>query len=192
MIYVVTNRKLIKRGSLYDKVDKALEYGAENIILREKDLDYEKLYEMAIKIKSITDKYNANLIVNGSLRVAEEVKAYAYHTGFENFISQEKFNIKTGVSIHSLEEAIEAEKEGAAYLLCGNVYETSCKPGLEGKGLNYIRNIINKVTIPVIAIGGISEKNIKDVINAGARGAAVMSAIMEEPLIVKRLLKNIK
>lgn len=189
MIYVVTNRKLIKSGDLYDKVSGALKYGAKNIILREKDLNYSELYKLASKIKCLTDKYYANLIVNGNIRVTEAVKAYAYHTNFDNFKKLEGVNIKTGVSVHSLEEAIRAEKRGAAYLLCGNVYETDCKPGLKGKGLDYIRNISAKVNVPVIAIGGINEKNIKDVIKAGAKGVAIMSSVMREPSVVKRLLK---
>lgn len=192
MIYVVTNRKLIKSGDLYDKVSGALKYGAKNIILREKELPYNELYRVASKIKCLTDKYDANLIVNGNIRVTEAIKAYAYHTRFENFMKLEDVNVKTGVSVHSLEEAIMAEKKGAAYLLCGNVYETDCKPGLKGKGLDYIRNITAKVNVPVIAIGGINEKNINDVISAGAKGAAIMSSAMREALVVKRLLKEVK
>lgn len=191
MIYVVTNRKLVAKGSLCDRLEKALQYGAKNIILREKDLKYHELYKLAHKVKVITERYNARLIVNGSLRVAEEIDAYAYHTGFESFMRQEKINIKTGVSVHSLEEAIEAEKNGATYLLCGNVYETACKPGVKGKGLNYIRKIVTKVTVPVIAIGGISEKNARDVIKAGAKGLAIMSSAMDEPLIVEKIIKEI-
>ncbi|MCD2346667.1 thiamine phosphate synthase [Clostridium guangxiense] len=191
MIYVVTNRKLVVNGNLCDRLEKALEYGAKNIILREKDLKYDELYELACKIKVAADKYDARLIVNGNLRVAEEIKAYAYHMGFENFMRQEKVDIKIGVSVHSLEEAIKAEKNGAAYLLCGNVYETVCKPGLKGKGLDYIRKIVAKVAVPVIAIGGISEKNVRDVIEAGAKGVAIMSSAMKEPLVVEKLLREI-
>lgn len=191
MIYVVTNRKLVVNGNLCDTLEKALEYGAKSIILREKDLEYNELYELACKIKVIAERYNARLIVNGNLKVAQEIKAYAYHTGFESFMTQGKINVKVGVSVHSLEEAIEAEKRGAAYLLCGNVYETACKPGVKGKGLNYIRKIVTKVTVPVIAIGGISQKNARDVIKAGAKGVAIMSSAMNEPLIVDKIMKEI-
>jgi thiamine-phosphate pyrophosphorylase len=192
MIYVVTNRKLIKSGDLYDKIGETLKYGAENIILREKDLSHNELYELASKIKCLTDKYDANLIVNGNMKVTEAVKAYAYHTSFENFMKLEEVNVKTGVSVHSLEEAVIAEERGAAYLLCGNVYKTDCKPGLKGKGLDYIRNITAKIDVPVIAIGGINEKNITDVIKARVKGAAIMSSAMRDPLVVKRLLKEVK
>lgn len=191
MIYVVTNRKLIKNGDLYSTVCKVLEYGVKNIILREKDLEYNDLYEVAGEMKLITDEYDANLIVNGSLRAAEEVNAYAYHTSFRGFIDNGgSKKIKNGVSVHSLEEAVEAEKMGADYLLCGNVYETNCKPGLKGKGLEFVSSIASRISIPEIAIGGIVEENIEDVIKAGASGAAVMSSAMENPIVVKKLINN--
>lgn len=193
MIYVVTNRKLIKNGDLYSTVFKILEYGVKNIILREKDLEYDELYETASEIKLITDDYNANLIVNGSLRVAEEVNAYAYHTSFMSFMEKGgSKKIKNGVSIHSLEEAVQAEKNGADYLLCGNIYETNCKPGLRGRGLEFVRSIAKNAHIPEIAIGGIGEENIDDVIRAGASGAAVMSSAMENPIVIKKLMNKLR
>lgn len=191
MIYVVTNRKILGKENLFEVIEKLLQYGVKNIILREKDLGEEELYKIALKLKGITDNYAGNLIINGSLKVSEKIEAYAYHASFGNFIKEGRKYKKTGVSVHSLEEAKTAEKLGADYLLCGNVYETSCKPGLKGKGLNYIRNIVENTHIPVIAIGGISEENIKKVIEAGASGAAIMSSAMKEPQVVKRLFQKL-
>lgn len=191
-IYIVTNRKLIKEGNIYDKAEETLKYGSKAIILREKDLSYTSLYEMAARMKSITDKYNARLIVNGNLRVAEEVNSYAYHMSFDNFNTGKVSNkIKNGVSVHSLKEAVQVEKGGADYLICGNVYKTPCKPDLDGRGLDYIRNIVKNVSIPVIAIGGIAPSNINDIINTGAEGAAIMTSAMRDPLIVKSFIESL-
>ncbi|URZ14980.1 thiamine phosphate synthase [Clostridium felsineum] len=192
MIYVVTNRKLILHDNLFGCIEKALDYGTKNIILREKDLSYEELYKVASKMKDITDRYEANLIVNGNLRVAEEIKAYAYQSRFIDFIQKGGSKIiKNGVSIHSIEEAKRAEENGADYILVGNIYETECKKGLKGKGTEFLRHIAREITIPEIAIGGISEKNIVEVMNSGAKGAAIMSSAMKDPAVVKRLIKKI-
>ncbi|KHD37223.1 thiamine monophosphate synthase [Clostridium acetobutylicum] len=192
MIYVVTNRKLAKNKDLLGCVEKVLEYGACSVILREKDLGYDELYEIAQKIKFITDKHSAKLIVNGSLRVAEEVKAYAYHSSFVNFINNGGSKIiKNGVSIHSLEEAKRAEENGADYILAGNIYETACKPGLKGRGLEFVSCISQNITIPEIAIGGISEGNVQELINSGANGAAVMSSAMKNPAVIKKIIEKI-
>ncbi|URZ03688.1 thiamine phosphate synthase [Clostridium felsineum] len=192
MIYVVTNRKLILDDNLFGCIEKALDYGTKNIILREKDLSYEELYKVASKMKDITDRYEANLIVNGNLRVAEEIKAYAYQSRFIDFIQKGGSKIiKNGVSIHSIEEAKRAEENGADYILVGNIYETECKKGLKGKGTEFLRHIAREITIPEIAIGGISEKNIVEVMNSGAKGAAIMSSAMKDPAVVKRLIKKI-
>lgn len=200
-IYVVTNRHLITQGTIYDVIQKCALRGVNGIFLREKDLSYDELKEMACGLKKITDKFNIPLIVNGNILVAKEIGAYGFHTGFENFKSIVlKENLKPyqnkkvfinildynktsdfamGVSVHSVEEAVEAEKLGADYLIAGHVFETNCKPGLRGRGIEFIQEICEKVKIPVIAIGGINSENSKEVLSAGAFGAAVMSSAMQ-------------
>lgn len=190
-IYVVTNRKLIREGSIYDVIEKCAKMGADGAILREKDLSHEELKEIALGVKNITQKYNIPLIMNGNIDVAIDIKADGFHCGFHTFkniaekISLEK-RIRSGqnkfiygVSIHKLDEALEAEKLGADYLIAGNIFETDCKPGLEGKGIDFISKICSSVNIPVIAIGGININNIKNVLAGGAYGAAIMSYAMK-------------
>ncbi|QGU00678.1 Thiamin-phosphate pyrophosphorylase [Candidatus Syntrophocurvum alkaliphilum] len=179
MLYLVTNRHLIKEDNLLNVVKKSVEAGANAVILREKDLNFEELYPITMEIKKVTEKNNALLIVNNNLDVAIKSKADGYHSSFKDFINASKHFPRTkGVSIHSVEEAIIAENNGADYLLAGHVYKTDSKKDLEPKGLEFIRNIKAKVNIPVIAIGGITPQNAKEVINAGADGIAVMSSIM--------------
>lgn len=202
-IFIVTNRHLIHQGNIYDVVEKCALRGADGIFLREKDLDYDSLKEMAEGIKNITDKYNIPLIINGNIQVAQDINAYGFHTGLENFkniCSKIKyinkidtneildartvnFNLQEGnskkivfgVSVHSVHEAIEAEKLGADYLIAGHVFETDCKLGLKGRGIEFIEKICENVSIPVIAIGGIGPDNLQLVLNTKVFGVAVMS-----------------
>jgi thiamine-phosphate pyrophosphorylase len=194
-IYVVTNRRLIKEGALEDICKKSAEGGAAAIILREKDLETEELLELAYRVKNKL-KGRAPLIINGSYEVAEKVNADGLHLGFSAFMNFEaEFSGCLGVSIHSLQEAIDAENKGADYLIAGHIFETSCKEGLAGRGLEFLREICNTVRIPVIAIGGISEENINSVMKCGAYGGAVMSSVMnsgDPKSYVEALIKRIK
>ena len=190
-IYIVTNRKLIREGSICDVVERCAKMGADGVILREKDLGYEELKDIALGVKNITQKYNIPLIVNGNIDVAMDIKADGFHSSFQAFKNiAEKMGVEKrverreskfiyGVSIHKIEEALEAEKLGADYLIAGNIFETDCKPGLEGKGIYFLSKICGSINIPVIAIEGININNIENVLAAGAYGAAVMSYAMK-------------
>lgn len=180
MLYLITNRKLIKSGNLYSVVLEALRGGTQAVILREKDLSYEELLPIVFKLRNITNSFGAQLIINGNLKAARISNANFFHVGINAF---KKHNLDLngvlfGLSIHSVKEAIDAEKYGARYILASHIFKTDCKKGLKPKGINFIENVKANVNIPVIALGGINEKNIKDVIRAGADGAAVMSYVM--------------
>lgn len=202
-IFIVTNRHLIKQGNIYEVIEKCAAKGADGIILREKDLDYNSLKKMAEGIKNITDRYNIPLIINGNMDVAKDVTAYGFHTGIEgirimassnqiisNHIEKEDFKsayghfrrkeydskqLVLGVSVHSVEEAIEAEKLGADYLIAGHVFDTECKPGLKGRGIDFIEKVCDSVNIPVIAIGGITPSNLNELLRKKVFGIAAMS-----------------
>lgn len=193
MLYLITNRNIVKYGDLYSVIQKAVEGGVDAIILREKDLPFEELMLVAEKIKEIIADENISLIINGNIEVARKIKAAGFHIGFKEFMEQKyRFDDLLGVSVHSLEEAVLAEKNGANYILAGHVYETDCKRGLKPRGVDFIKAIASSVNIPVIALGGIDEKNVKHVLSSGADGVAVMSYIMaaEDPYISTKLLKN--
>ncbi|MCY6371078.1 thiamine phosphate synthase [Clostridium ganghwense] len=193
MLYLITNRNIVKSGDLCSVVQKAVDGGVDTIILREKDLSFKELLPIAKKIKEITSGENVKLIVNGNIELARKIKAQGFHIGFEKFMEQKyKFDGLLGVSVHSLEEAVLAEKNGADYILTGHVYETNCKKGLRPRGVEFIKSITSNVSIPVIALGGINEKNVWQVLSTGASGVAVMSYIMaaEDPYIATKLLKN--
>lgn len=179
-IYVVTNRKLIKEGTLPEIAESSVKGGATAIILREKDLDDYSLMKLAIEVKEKLSNSKALFIINGNYKVAKAIGADGLNLSFNVFMNfEEKFDGLLGVSVHSLEEAKLAEKNGASYLIAGHIFETSCKEGLKGRGLDFLKKICVSVKIPVIAIGGISKHNINDIMKCGAYGAAVMSSVMQ-------------
>ncbi|QXM06889.1 thiamine phosphate synthase [Crassaminicella indica] len=193
MLFLITNRKIIRNKTFIEVIEKAVAGGVEAVILREKDLTYDELLPIAKAVRKITKEKNALLIINRNLEVAKAVGADGYHTGFYDFIKT-SFNWKgsLGVSVHSLEEAILAEKKGANYLLASHVYKTDCKKGLAPKGLNFIKEIKENVNIPVIALGGITNKNVREVLLTGVEGIAVMSFIVssEDPYTAAQKLKE--
>ena len=84
----------------------------------------------------------------------------------------------TGTSIHSVEEVKEAIELGADYLFAGNIYETDCKKGLPGRGLEFLRQVCNESTVPVYAIGGVNENRLPQILETGAAGGCMMSGFM--------------
>lgn len=190
MIFIVTNRKLVKGEDFFHRIEQAVSAGAEAIILREKDLSFEELLRMAKQIKRLTDGHKTRLIINGSLEVARAVCANGIHLSFERYASEKpEFGGLIGVSVHSVEEAIRAEDLGATYILAGHIYNTECKKGVEPKGVSLIREIKACVKIPCIAIGGITEYNCNEILRNGAQGIAVMSSIMESGNCFERIVK---
>ncbi|MCC5912429.1 MAG: thiamine phosphate synthase [Clostridiaceae bacterium] len=193
MIYVVTNRNLVKHKNLLWVVEEALKGGADAIILREKDLSFEALLPIAKEIKQATEKARKLFIVNGNLQVAKAVDAGGYHSGFYDFVEkQPDYKGRLGVSIHSVEEAITAAEQGCDYILSGHVFPTDCKKGLEPRGINFIEAIKKAVDTPVVAIGGITIDNVHKVMKAGANGIAIMSSVMEaeDPAMFIQRLKE--
>ncbi len=193
MLYLITNRKLIKYGTLYSVVEKALIGGVDRVILREKDLSYKELLPIAAIIDTIIKKYNKTLIINNNIEVAKSLNTKGFHIGIKNFSKDKHLYKKTlGMSVHSTREAILAENLGADYILASHIYSTKCKESLNPRGPGFISQIKTKVNIPVIALGGINNDNIEEVLQAGADGIAVMSYIMsaKDPYKAAKSLKD--
>lgn len=178
MIYFVTNRHLNK-NSYYKVIEEACQAGIDYLILREKDLNYREYLEISEKIKGITDKYKIPLIINGNIEICRKLKPYGYHCGYREFMELGKVYRYQGVSVHSREEAVKASEAGADYVIVGHIYRTKSKKGLEPRGLDFLDQVRKLVSTKIVAIGGIDDKNIKDVRNLKVHGAALMSYIME-------------
>ncbi|WP_138203007.1 thiamine phosphate synthase [Haloimpatiens lingqiaonensis] len=194
-LYLITNRKLVKNHNFFHVISESIKGGVDTIILREKDLNEQELISYGKKIKEVIGYRKVKLMINGNLSVVKAVKADGYHMKFKDFLDKKPKNISVGVSVHSVEEAMICEEKGADYILVSHIYPTDCKKGLQPKGVNFIKEVRSKVSMPIIALGGINPENAREAIENGADGVAVMSYIMasEEPFIsAKKLKENIK
>lgn len=178
-LFLVTNRKLVKNKNMLDIIRESVLAGADAVILREKDLNSDKIIPIAENIKKITEPQNVPLIINSNMEAALKINAEGFHTSYLNHMNGHfKFNGILGVSVHSTLEAVKAQEKGADYLLAGHIFKTDCKKGLKPRGIAFLKDILDEVSIPVIAIGGINETNIDEVLKTGVCGAAVMSFVM--------------
>lgn len=175
---VVTNRSLCRTG-LKEQVEKISRLGfCDALILREKDLSEAKYLSLAKSIKEICDEHGIDFICNNMPDVAEQLGCNL-QLSFQSFLEQGHRADSTWVSVHSLDEAIEAERLGADALIAGHIFVTDCKKGLEPRGLDFLRKICEAVSIPVFAIGGIDDENAELVKQAGAQGECRMSWYMK-------------
>jgi len=180
VIIAITDRYLSKIP-FFDQFEKIARAAPDMIILREKDLsssDYRSIAETCI---NICREHDVLFCINSFVDVASELDVGHIQLPRETFDKNSKklgaFD-SIGVSIHSLDEAIDAERLGADYLIYGNVFESQCKPGVLAKGLDSLAEICSSVDIPVYGIGGIEEKNAASVVEAGAEGVCMISALM--------------
>jgi thiamine-phosphate diphosphorylase len=176
LIYLITNRHLVSEEKYFKTLQDASLAGVDRIILREKDLNDKELERLYYKIKALVSD-NTEIIINSNIKVFKKVEEKTLHLPFKDFMkfNSEKKVIRAGVSIHSVEEGIRANKEGCNYILASHIFPTKCKEGLEPKGVEFIRELKKVVTCPIIALGGISTGNASKVIEAGADGIALMS-----------------
>jgi thiamine-phosphate pyrophosphorylase len=180
---LITNRKICE-VDLTEIIKSAVEGGVGTVQLREKDLSTKDLYILAKELREITKKLNANLIINDRADIAQAVDADGVHLGWQSLnidvvrkiIGQEKL---IGVSTHNSKEAEKANFEGADYITISPVFDTSYKDYfIEPLGTKEIKKIKRQVNIPVIALGGINEDNIEEVMGNSADGIAVVSAVL--------------
>ena len=181
-IIAVTNRKLCERPFL-EQVERICQMHPKALILREKDLSESAYEAMAREVLEICGRYDTPCMLHSFVEVARRLHHPYIHLPLfllrENSENPGDF-LAVGCSVHSVEEAKEAQKLGATYLTAGHIYTTDCKKGLPPRGLDFLREICNAVTIPVYAIGGIhaGTRQIQEVMDCGASGACIMSEIM--------------
>ena len=176
----VTARKLC--GDDFIKRLEKISKNCDLIILREKDLTEEEYFSLGEKFLNVCSNGRAVPVLHCFWKKALELHHDKIHLSLKDFREnpqiREKFSL-VGVSVHSLEEAKEAEALGADYVTAGHIFETDCKKGLKGRGLEFLRQVSQGVSIPVYAIGGISAENMESVREAGANGVCIMSGFMK-------------
>jgi thiamine-phosphate pyrophosphorylase len=192
-LHLVTDRRLRGDRGLTPLVAEAAAGGLGAVQLREKDLPGGDLLHLAEALLRALD--DTPLLVNERVDVALAAGAAGVHLpaaglptpAARRLVGPDRL---VGRSVHSVEEARQAEAEGADYIILGTIFATPSKPGRAPAGLPLVREVTAAVRLPVIAIGGIDERNAASVIGAGAHGVAVSSAILRAPapaLVVERL-----
>lgn len=175
-IICVTDRKSCKEDFL-TRIEKIASAKPDRIIFRDKDCSSEEYVKMAFKVIDISDKYD----VPCSKYFHPEFLSNIHMTMpmLQHFpLSEMNYLRFVGASVHSVDEAVEAEKKGVDYVIAGHIFETPCKPDLAPRGLDFLKQVCNAVKIPIYAIGGINADNIHLIAKAGADGACIMSGFM--------------
>jgi len=170
--------------SFLDMTQAVLRAGVGWVQYRNKNASRLKVYEEAIKLKDLAGKHNAVFIVNDYSDIALAVDADGVHLGQDDLPVKEARKILgkgkiIGVSTHCIEQALEAEQAGADYIGFGPVFHTSTKDAGNPRGTVLLGEIKNKVSIPVVAIGGINLENIHSILETGVDAVAVASAILK-------------
>jgi len=182
-LYFITDPKLTKKD-IFKDANSAIRAGVKIIQYREKEKDTKYMIEEATKIKEVCKENNILFLINDRVDVALAVDADGVHLGREDMpytkartlLGNERI---IGLTIHNLEEAIEAENIGADYIGVSPIFETKTKPDAgKPSGLQLLIDLKENIKIPYVAIGGINEYNIKSVLSTGTRYVAIISAII--------------
>lgn len=185
LLYAVTDRHWLGERSLYDVVRESLDGGVSFLQLREKDLDDAHFYEEAVALQALAREYGVPFVVNDNVDIALRMDADGVHVGQSDM---EAGDVRAllgpdkilGVSAQTVEQAVLAEQRGADYLGVGAVFPTGSKDDAEDVSFETLKAICDAVSIPVVAIGGITLGNTPQLAGSGICGIAVISAIFAQ------------
>ena len=183
-VYLVTDQFNLSEDEFLNVIEEAVKGKTTIVQLREKDSDTREFYELALKVKAITDKYDVPLIINDRLDIAQAVDCAGVHLGQSDMpctVAREILGDDKiiGISATTYDEAIQAQSDGADYLGVGGIYPTNTKKDAGISTHDDLLNIKEDINIPTVAIGGIKEDNAGEIVKRyGFDGVAVVSAIM--------------
>lgn len=185
LLYAVTDRAWVGEQSLAMQVEECIKGGVTFVQLREKELDEEAFLAEARKVKKITDAYHIPFVINDNVEVALACGADGVHIGQNDQpVAEVRQKIGPqkilGVSAQTVEQARQAEADGADYLGVGAVFHTSTKKDAVTLSFDQLQAICQAVSIPVVAIGGIHENNVEQLKGSSIDGIAVVSAIFSK------------
>ncbi|MBO5329451.1 MAG: thiamine phosphate synthase, partial [Anaerotignum sp.] len=174
-LYAVTDRMWTGKQTLMEQVEDALKGGATCVQLREKELDEESFLQEAYEMKALCEKYGVPFFINDNVEIAIKCKADGIHVGQDDM---EASNVRAlvgedmmiGVSVNCVEQALAAVQAGADCLGVGAMFNTSTKLDADTISHQTLREICEAVHIPVVAIGGISRENMKELTGTGVDG----------------------
>ena len=183
-LYLVTNRYQDSLESFLKKVETACRSGVTIVQLREKNLTTNQYYQLAKQVKEITDAYQVPLIIDDRLDVCLAVDAAGLHIGDDELpvsvarqvLGPDKI---LGVTAKTVKRALEAEEGGADYLGTGAIFPTTTKENAPITLISTLKDICQTVSIPVVAIGGLTSENIDQLIGTGIAGVAVVRDLMQ-------------
>lgn len=177
----ITNRTLCQENFL-NQIKKIAQAHPQAIVLREKDLSADEYAKLAQAVLTICKQYTTPCILHSFVKIAISLNCHSIHLPLHilrNISMREKNFFQTlGASCHSVEEATEAEKLGCTYITAGHIFNTDCKKGMPGRGIDFLQAVCQAVHIPVYAIGGISKNNYHIITKTSAQGACCMSGFM--------------
>lgn len=181
-VYAVTDRYWLKDETLAQVVEKAILGGTTFVQLREKNATDEEFLQLALDVQKVCKKYNVPFVINDNVELAAKIGADGVHVGQSDMnaldvralVGPDKI---LGVSAQTVEQAVLAEKQGADYLGVGAVFRTSMKDDADYVPYETLKAICDAVTIPVVAIGGITADNMHELKGSGICGVSVISAI---------------
>ena len=183
-VYLVTDQFNLSEDEFLNVIEEAVKGKTRIVQLREKDSDTRDFYELALKVKAITDKYDVLLIINDRIDIAQAVDCAGVHLGQSDMpctvarriLGEDKI---IGISATTYDEAIQAQNDGADYLGVGAIYQTSTKTDAGISTHEDLMKIKEEISIPTVAIGGVKENNTQELIKMyDFDGVAVVSAIM--------------
>ena len=181
-LYVIISSRLCRKPVL-DTLRDVISGGADAVQLREKDMSDDEYHSLAVEFKKITARSNTLFIVNDRAEIAREVDADGLHVGQSDITVCAARNVIgcnkiLGVSTHNIKQALAAQQEGADYIGVGPLFPTATKAYEPPVGRAYLKQMQRDITIPFVAIGGITLENLDETLSAGGRRVAVCSAII--------------
>ena len=182
-LYLVTDRGILGRRDLATSIEEAIKGGVTIVQLREKAISTWEYYQLALKVKEITDKYAISLIINDRVDIALAVDADGVHLGPDDMPVDVARRLLgpgklIGASANCVKEALKYQDQSADYLGIGALFPTKTKSNTEHVSLPQLRHIKSIIKIPVVGIGGINIENAPLVKAAGVDGIAVVSAVL--------------
>ena len=197
-VYLVTDRRNKTDEEFLNIIEEAIKGGTTVVQLREKTASTKEFYELALKVKEITSRYDVPLLINDRIDIALAVDSEGVHIGQDDMpadiareiIGEDKI---LGVSASTVEEAKKAEKDSADYIGSGAVFPTATKDDADSVSKEELKEIVDSIDIPVVAIGGITVENANTLKGSGIAGFSVVSATMsaEDPKVASKKLKEI-
>jgi thiamine-phosphate pyrophosphorylase len=183
-LYLITDREQTAGRQLPAVVADALKGGVKCVQLREKGLSSRQLFELAVELRQLTSGFGAKLLINDRIDIALATEADGVHLGISSMpVTAARRLVGTkrliGYSAHSLDEARQAERDGADFVTFGPVYHTRSKAAFGApQGIGKLAETVRAISIPVFALGGVKKTSVPETLATGCAGVALISAII--------------